>query len=226
MAGEMIAWTTDGEQVPGYLSLPESTPGSGVIVLQEWWGLEPHIKDVADRFAAEGYVALAPDLYHGALVDEPDEARKLAMELDHPRAIREIESAGQYLLSRDDVRGAGVGIIGFCMGGGLVLKVAAQTGIASAAVVFYGRNPDPIEQVGKIDCPLLGIFGEEDQGIPPSEVERLREALTAAGKADFDLHIYPGAGHAFFNDRRQAHDPEASKDAWGKVLAFFRENVG
>ena len=226
MAGQMISWTTNGEQVPGYLSLPEQTPAPAVIVLQEFWGLEPHIKDVADRFAAEGYVALAPDLYHGVVVDEPDEARKLMMELDHPRAIAEIESAGRYLLSRDDVRGNGVGIIGFCMGGGLVLKVASQTDVLSAAVVFYGRNPDPIQQVAGIDCPLLGIYGEEDQGIPPSEVERLRGTLQASGKEDFELHIYPGAGHAFFNDRRQAYDPEASKDAWGKVLGLFREHLG
>lgn len=226
MAGEMITWTTNGEEVPGYLSLPENTPAPGVIVIQEFWGLEPHIKDVADRVAAEGYVALAPDLYHGVVVDEPDEARKLMMELDHERAIAEIESAGRFLLSRDDVRGDGVGLVGFCMGGGLVLKVAAQTDVASAAVVFYGRNPDPIEQVAQIDCPLLGIYGEKDQGIPPSEVERLREALQNAGKSDFDLHIYPGAPHAFFNDQRKAYDPEASKDAWGKVMALFGKQLG
>jgi carboxymethylenebutenolidase len=225
MTGEMITWATNGEQVPGYLSLPEQKPTSAVIVLQEFWGLEPHIKDVADRFAAAGYVALAPDLYYGVVVDEPDEARKLMMELDHPRAISEIESAGRFLLSRDDVSGDGVGLIGFCMGGGLVLKVAAVTDVASAAVVFYGRNPDPIEQVAKIECPLLGIYGENDQGIPPSEVERLREALETAGKTDFDLHIYPGAGHAFFNDQRQAHDPEASKDAWQKVLTHFEKHL-
>jgi carboxymethylenebutenolidase len=226
MAGEMITWDHNGEQVPGYFALPERTPAPAVIVLQEFWGLEPHIKDVADRVAAEGYVALAPDLYHGVVVTEPDEARKLMMELDHDRVVAEIDSAGKFLLGRDDVRGDGVGIVGFCMGGGLVLKVASQRDILSAAVVFYGRNPDPIEQVGQIDCPLLGIYGEEDQGIPPSEVERLREALQAAGKTDFDLNIYPGAGHAFFNDQRQAHDPDASKDAWGKVLAFFGKHLG
>ncbi len=226
MAGEMITWTTNGEQVPGFLSTPDETPAPAVIVLQEWWGLEPHIKDVAGRFAAAGYVALAPDLYHGKLVDEPDEARKLAMELDHPRAIAEIESAGRYLLSRDDVRGDRVGIIGFCMGGGLVLKVASETDIAGAAIVFYGRNPDPIEQVGEIDCSLLGIYGGADQGIPPSEVERLREALEKAGKRDFELHIYPDAPHAFFNDRRQSYRREESNDAWERTLHFFRKNLG
>lgn len=225
MAGEMINWTTNGEQVPGYLSLPAQTPAPAVIVLQEFWGLEPHIKDVADRAATLGYVALAPDLYHGVVVDEPDEARKLAMELDHARAVAEIESAGRYLLSREDVTGTGVGTVGFCMGGGLVLKVAAQTDVTTAAVVFYGRNPDPIEQVARIDCPLLGIYGEEDQGIPPSEVERLREALQAAGKTDFDLHIYPGAGHAFFNDQRASYREKAAQDAWDTTLVFLREHL-
>src|SRR5690606_42075242 len=118
MAGEMITWKTNGEDVPGYLSLPEQTPAPGVIVIQEFWGLEPHIKDVADRMAAAGHVALAPDLYHGVVVDEPGEARKLMMELDHDRANPAIESAGRCLPSRDDVRGSGVGPVGVGIGGG------------------------------------------------------------------------------------------------------------
>lgn len=225
MAGEMITWTTNGEQVPGYLSLPEETPAPGVIVLQEWWGLESHIKDVTDRFADDGFVALAPDLYHGEVVDEPDEARKMAMELDHDRAVAEIESAGQYLLSRDDVRGERIGVVGFCMGGGLVHQVAIRTDIAGAAVVFYGRNPDPIVEVARIECPLLGIYGDEDQGIPPSEVERLREALQVAGKTDFDLHVYEDAPHAFFNDNRPSYREWQSRDAWQKTIGFFREHL-
>lgn len=226
MAGEMITWTTNGDEVPGYLSVTEKTPAPGIIVLQEWWGLEPHIKEVTDRFADEDFVALAPDLYHGALVDEPDEARKLAMELDHGRAVAEIESAARYLLSRDDVTGDRVGIIGFCMGGGLVHQVAIRTDVAGAAVVFYGRNPDPIEQVSEMDCPLLGIYGGQDQGIPPSEVERLRGALQAAGKTDYEIHMYDDAPHAFFNDRRPSYREFDSRDAWEKAIGFFRKNLG
>jgi carboxymethylenebutenolidase len=225
MAGEMITWSTNGEQVPGYLSLPDTTSAPGVIVIQEFWGLEPHIKDVAERFAAEGFVALAPDLYHGVVVDEPDEARKLMMELEHDRAIAEIESAGRYLLSRDDVTGDRVGVVGFCMGGGLAIKVACQTDVAAAAVCFYGRNPDPIEQVKDLSCPLLGIYGEADKGIPPSEVERLQKALDAAGKKDYDLHIYPDAPHAFFNDGRKSYREDAARDAWGKTIRFFNQHL-
>jgi carboxymethylenebutenolidase len=225
LAGEMISWKTNGEDVPGYLSLADRTPGPGVIVLQEWWGLEPHIKDVADRFAAEGFVALAPDLYHGVVVDEPDEARKLAMELEHDRAVAEIDSAAHYLLSRDDVSGDRVGVVGFCMGGGLTLLTGCRCDAVGAAVVYYGRNPNPIEQVRDLNAPLLGIYGEADAGIPPSEVERLREALQAAGKTDFDLHIYPDAPHAFFNDRRGSYREAESRDAWAKTLAFFREHL-
>jgi carboxymethylenebutenolidase len=211
--------------MPGHLSLPSETPAPGIIVLQEWWGLEPHIKDVADRFAAEGFVALAPDLYRGVVVDEPDEARKLAMELEHDKAVSEIDQAARYLLSREDVRGERVGVIGFCMGGGLTLKVACRSDVAGAAVVYYGRNPDPIDEVRNLHCALLGIYGEADAGIPPSEVERLREALEDAGKSNVELHIYPDAPHAFFNDRRASYRDDASQDAWDKTLRFFREQL-
>jgi carboxymethylenebutenolidase len=226
MAGEMITWSAHGEDIPGYLSAPDETPAPGIVVLQEWWGLEPHIQDVADRFATEGFVALAPDLYRGVVVDEPDEARKMAMELEHDKAISEIDSAMRYLLGRQDVRGDTVGVIGFCMGGGLSLKVACKSAAAGAAVVFYGRNPDPIDIVRDLKCPLLGIYGEADSGIPPSEVERLRDALASAGKKDFHLQIYPDAPHAFFNDRRASYREEASKDAWETTLVFLREQLG
>lgn len=225
MAGTMIEFPGNGGQVPGYLSLPGTTPAPGLVVIQEWWGLEPHIKDVADRFAAEGFAALAPDLYHGRVASEPDEARKLAMELEHDRAVAEIDAAARYLLSRSEVRGPKVGVVGFCMGGGLSLLTACRSNQVGAAVVFYGRNPNPIEQVRNLSCPLLGLYGEADQGIPPSEVERLRQALSEAGK-QFELHIYPNAPHAFFNDTRASYRPEAAIDAWGRTLAFFRQHLG
>jgi carboxymethylenebutenolidase len=222
----MVEWRVNGGNVPGYLALPNATPAPAVIVIQEWWGLDAHIKDVADRFAREGYIALAPDLYHGQIAAEPDEARKLSMELDHARAVAEIDAAAKYLIDRPDVAGDKVGTIGFCMGGGLSLLTACSSDRIGGSVVFYGRNPREIEQVNNLSCPLLGIYGEADQGIPPSEVERLSAALTAAGDKQFDLHIYPDAPHAFFNDERQSYRPEASADAWGKTLAFFGEHLG
>jgi carboxymethylenebutenolidase len=222
--GRMIVFPSDSIETPGYLALPAQTPAPGVIVIQEWWGLEPHIKDVTDRFAAEGFVALAPDLYHGKIATEPDEARKLAMELEYDHAVAEIVAAARFLLARDDVRGPTVGVVGFCMGGALSLLAACASDLFGAAVVFYGRNPNPIERVRSLHCPLLGLYGEADQGIPPSEVERLRRALEAAGK-QFELHIYPGAPHAFFNDTRASYRPEAAIDAWRRTLAFLRRHL-
>lgn len=224
--GAMVEWSVNGGTVPGYLALPGATPAPAVIVIQEWWGLEPHIKDVADRFAREGYLALAPDLYHGEIATEPDEARKLSMELDRDRAMAEIDAAARELLERPDVRGDRVGVIGFCMGGGLALMTACRSDRIGAAAVFYGRNLRDIAEVRDLACPLLGIYGEADHGIPPSEVERLRAELDAAGGKQFDLHIYPDAPHAFFNDTRAAYRPQAAADAWQKTLAFFREHLG
>jgi len=146
------------------------------------------------------------------------------MELEYPRAIAEIVAAARFLLARDDVRGPKVGVVGFCMGGALSLLSACESDLFGAAVVFYGRNPDPIERVRSLHCPLLGLYGELDQAIPPSEVERLRAALTAAGK-EFELHIYPGAPHAFFNDTRASYRPEAAIDAWRRTLAFLRRHL-
>lgn len=223
--GTMITFPSNGTTTPGYLALPSSLPAPGVVVIQEWWGLEPHIQDVTDRFAAAGFVALAPDLYHGKVATEPDEARKLAMQLEYPRAIQEILAAARYLLERPDVRGSKVGVVGFCLGGALSLLSACTSDRFGAAVVFYGRNPDPIDRVASLHCPLLGLYGEADQGIPPSEVERLREALTRYRKT-FELHIYPDAPHAFFNDTRASYRPEAAVDAWRRTLTFLRDHLG
>ena len=225
MAGTMIEFPVDGGVATGYLALPEMTPAPGVVVIQEWWGLEPHIKDVVERFATAGFVALAPDLYHGEVATEPNEAQKLAMELDYGRAISEIDAAAAYLIGRSETRGEKVGVVGFCMGGGLSLLTACRSNRIGGAVVFYGRNPSPIEQVRDLTCPLLGLYGEADQGIPPAEVERLRAALEAAGGKQYELHIYPNAPHAFFNDTRSSYRPDAAADAWQRTLAFFREHL-
>ncbi|MER3398492.1 MAG: carboxymethylenebutenolidase [Chloroflexota bacterium] len=222
---ELVEFPVNGGTCPGYLARPAEGTHPGVVVIQEWWGLEEHIKDVARRFAREGFVALAPDLYHGKVTSEPDEARKLAMELNRQRALLEVRRAVAYLKAHPGVAPKKVGVIGFCMGGGLALLTAIYEPELDAAVVFYGRNPDPIDLVAQIRCPLLGIYGEADQGIPPSEVERLGEALKRYGK-QFELHIYPGAPHAFFNDTRpQIYRPEAAADAWAKTLAFFRRHL-
>jgi carboxymethylenebutenolidase len=230
LVAEMVEYAgPDGDMLPGYLARPADAAGPlpGVIVLQEWWGLNEHIKDVTRRLALEGYVALAPDLYKGQVATEPDEARKLVMELDMPAAIQEIGSAADFLLAQDFVSGDQVGIMGFCMGGGLVLQSAlndAGAGRYGAAVAFYGSPLTP-DQAAQVEAPVLGLYGADDGGIPVADVNMMQEALTAAGVAN-EVHIYEGAPHSFFNDTRESYRPEAAADAWQQMLAWFEEHLG
>ena len=217
----MIEFPSNGRQVQGYLARPEENAAPGVIVIQEWWGLVEHIKDVADRFAAEGFVALAPDLYYGQQAEEPDDARKLAMEMDRPRAIQDLEGAAAYLRSLGCPR---VGAVGFCMGGALVWELATRAGAIDAAVPFYGRPVAP-ERVAEVSAPIEGFYGGEDHGIPVEGVRQVVDALKQAGK-DADAHVYDGAEHAFFNDTRPSYHAEASADAWQRTLRFFRRTLG
>lgn len=223
MNGEMIAYPYNGTDVPAYLSLPASGHGPAVIAIQEWWGLVGHIKDVADRLAAEGFVALAPDLYHGESASEPNEAKKLAMALDRARAISEIGAAASYLKGLDAVQPKKIGVMGWCMGGALALSSAAANSQAFAAVVcFYGR---PLEagDVAKLSTPTLGIYGELDGGIPQSLVHAFDNELEKNG-TPHHIHTYAGAEHAFFNnDRPEVYHPEAAADAWQRTLAWLRQ---
>ena len=215
----------DGETLTGYLARPEAgDPAPAIIVLQEWWGLDAHIKDVTNRFAAEGYVALAPDLYKGKVATEPDEARKLVMELDMPEAVREIRQAITYALDQEFVAGDKVGIVGFCMGGRLVLMTDLEEDRLGAAVAFYGSPLTP-EEAATVKAPILGLYGDKDQGIPVDTVRAMEEALNAAGIPN-EIHIYENAQHAFFNDTRAgSYNAEAAADAWAKTLAWFEEHL-
>jgi len=210
----------DGQQLIGYLAVP---PGEqqkpAVIVIQEWWGLNEHIKNVTRRFAEAGYVALAPDLYHGQVTTEPDEARKLAMELGMGDAVSEIQAAMAYLREQDYTTGQ-VGIVGFCMGGGLVLQTAVADNTLGAAVPFYGQ-PVSAADAGKITAPVLSLLGSED-GISAANYEQMHRALEANGVPNH-FQLYEGAQHAFFNDTRASYDPQAAADAWQRTLAWFDE---
>src|SRR5205823_471951 len=152
--GSMTEFPANGRMVNGYLARPEAPGAPGLIVIQEWWGLVGHIMEVCDRFAAEGYVALAPDLYYGQQAEEPDDARKLAMEMDRQRAIVDLEAASTYLRS---LGCATVGAIGFCMGGGMVWELAARPGVIDAAAPFYGRAL-PAERAGEVSVPVMGFY--------------------------------------------------------------------
>lgn len=229
VTGAIVGYGQRGEQaLSGFLALPEAEgPLPGIVLIQEWWGLNDHIKDVANRLADEGFAVLAPDLYHGAVTTEPDEARKLVMELDQAAALEEILQAADFLLGlQDQVRGPAVGITGFCMGGGLALQAAASADPRVGAVAAWYGRPLEAEAAAKVACPVLGLYGAKDTGIPVEGVKAMEEALKAAGVVT-EVQVYPEAGHAFFNDSRpDSFDEAASADAWPRMLAWFSTHIG
>jgi carboxymethylenebutenolidase len=224
MQPQLIEFYANAACEVGYLARPEGEGiGAGVVVVQEWWGLDAHIKSIADRFADAGFVALAPDFYRGQVAKEPDEARKLAMELQYPQAQAVMQGAVNYLLGQPFVQPNKIGIVGFCMGGRLASMFATTAMNLSAAVAFYGVPPLSDEQAAQITAPILAIYGETDGGFPPSVIAENDRKLTEAGKTHETI-IYPGAPHAFFNDTRpQIYNKEASENAWERTVAWFRQ---
>jgi carboxymethylenebutenolidase len=219
MAG-MIEYPANGGKAQGYLA---GEGKKGIIVLQEWWGLAPHIKDVTDRFAAAGYLALAPDLWDGKLTKAPDEAGRLLMALDIDDAEKKIRGAIGALRAKG--ASGKVGIIGFCMGGQLALYAGCKLPDDIGAVVdFYGIHPRVSPDYASLAAPVLGIFGEKDTSVPPATARAIEKAVVAAGRT-CRLHFYP-ADHAFFNDTRpEVYDEASAKDAWEKTLTFFSQNL-
>src|ERR1043165_2690912 len=167
MAGQMVEFQSNGAEARGYLSVPESGSGPGVVVIQEWWGLVPHIREVADRFAAAGFVALAPDLYHGDVARSPDAAGKLMMALNISRTEKDLRGAIQYLLSHEATEGGSVGTVGFCMGGALSLYAASKNEQVGACAVFYGLHPKVEPDFERLRAPVLRIFVEKDGVVTP-----------------------------------------------------------
>lgn len=224
----MVAYPGDQPEkaLMGYLARPQQEgPFPAVIVVQEWWGVDEHIKDVTRRFAQEGFSALAPDLYHGVVTSEPDQARKLVMELDMGAAVSEIRKAVDYLLAQSYAAGAKAGLVGFCMGGRLALQAAHYEDKLGAVVAFYG-TPLSAEEAAQVKAPIMGNYGSLDQGIPLERVQTMQAALERAG-IENDVKVYQNAMHAFFNDTRPSgYHPEAAKDAWQRTLSWFREHLG
>jgi carboxymethylenebutenolidase len=220
--GEKVNVTLNGQKVDGWLAKPAAGKGPAVVVIQEWWGLVPHVKDVTERFAKEGFVAFAPDLYHGKTTTSPDEAGRLLMELDVERAGREIAGAGAFLLKRPECASKKFGVIGFCMGGALAQYAATSNPNVGAAVSFYGGFKKVPLDWKHLASPLLLLYGGKDTGVPASDAKPLEEKLKGMGK-DVEAIVYPDAGHAFFNDSRaNVYDPQASVDAWKRTLALLR----
>lgn len=223
---ETVRYRANGHEASGYLACPAGPgPHIGVVAIQEWWGLEPHIKDATERLARAGYCALAPDLYHGVVAKEPDEAQKLLMDLDKERAIKEIEGAASYLVGRDDVQPKKVGIMGWCMGGTLALRWASRADRAGAVVAFYpGRYEPNAEEARALRAPALILYGEEDHGITAKNREHVEGELRSAGKT-VEVHTYAGAGHSFFNDSKPSYRADAAKDAWRRTLDWLEVHL-
>jgi carboxymethylenebutenolidase len=228
MPGSNVTFPSNGSEGAGYLARPPSGQGPGAVVIQEWWGLNDQISEVCDRFAEEGFVALAPDLYRGEVTREPDEAAKLMMALNLERAAKDMVGAVDFLAGHDAVTSKGVGVIGFCMGGGLALWLATlRPEKVEAVAPYYGVIPWPAAQpdYARLTAPVQGHYAELDASADPAAVHALEEQLHGLGKTA-EFFIYPGADHAFTNHHRpEVFHAEHTDTAWQRTLAFFRANV-
>ena len=223
MAGAIVDFPSNGSKTAGYLATPSGGKGPGVLVFQEWWGLVGHIKSVCDRFAAEGFSALAPDMYHGQTASEPDGAGKLFMALNIGQAEKDLRGTAHQLMSHSST--AKLGAVGFCMGGQLALFAATLNPSIGACVNFYGIHPNVKPDYGKLSAPVLGLFAEKDQFVNPTTARAVDTAIKAAGKPS-EIHIYPNVDHGFFNDDRpDVYNKAAAQDAWRRTLEFFRKHL-
>jgi carboxymethylenebutenolidase len=222
MNGSMVQFAANGHTCDGYLSLPPKGSGPGLIVIQEWWGLVDHIKTLADRFAAEGFVALAPDMYHGERTTSPDQAGKLLMALNIAQAAKDMRGAAAYLRAHGNVKPKKVGILGFCMGGQLALFAGQEhPDVIDAVVDFYGIHPKVEIVPAKVQVPVLGHFALRDASISLEAVRAMAEDVKRGG-VSVDVHEYD-ADHAFFNDTRpQVYNAAAATLAFSRTLTFLR----
>lgn len=234
-----------GTSVSAYLSRPTTSgPHPGVIVIMEAFGLNDHIKDVADRFAREGYIALAPDMYtrEGTPdISNPDtmlqNVMRIMFSVPDSQAMGDLDAGAQYIKSQADSNGK-VGAIGFCSGGRYTLMFGCTSKNLDAAVDSAGgfitqdgpneqedtRPVPPIDMIADLNCPLLGLFGEEDPNPSPEHAERLQAELDKHGKT-YEMRMYPNAGHAFFADYRDSYRPVPAQDMWHRVLTFYDKHL-
>lgn len=221
-----VTFASNGGQAHGYLAKPESGSGPGIIVVQEWWGLDDHMADIVDRFAAEGFVALAPDLFGGRVAHDTDTAGKYMSELPADQAARDLAGAVDYLLDDDSVTSSTVGVIGFCMGGGFALTLATQQGPRiGAVVVFYGVGEVP-DDFAAITAPVQGHYGEQDQFYPVEQARAQEQQMRQQTQSSVEFHYYD-AGHAFHNDKDKlgTYDADLAKLAWSRAVEFLRAHL-
>ena len=225
-----VHFPSDSVMVRAFVAAPQTKDKRpAIIVIQEWWGLTEHIKDIAKRYAAEGYVGIAPDLYSrlgNALTTDAGEAGKLMNTLRQEDGLKDLNATVAYLKSVPEVDGAKIGVTGFCMGGSYALMLPCVNADIKAAVPFYGQVPNPDTPLQKLAAPVLYFYGEDDGWITKADVQRLATALKKYNKVG-EIKTYPGAPHAFFRDvDKMVYRPEAAKDAWTRAKAFFKQHLG
>ena len=220
--GKQVTYKSGDENVSGYLYQPQGKgPFPAIVVIHEWWGLNDWVKEQASKFADQGYVTLAVDLYRGKVATTADEAHELSRGLPQDRATRDLLAAANYLRSQKNVKREKVGAIGWCMGGGYALDLAVNDGKLAAAVINYGHLATETDTLKKINAPILGLFGGKDRGIPVESVQKFAEELKKLGKT-VDITVYPEAGHAFENpNNKQGYRADDAADAWSKQVKWF-----
>ena len=239
MPANWVDINVGGSPMEGYVTRPEGDgPHPAVIVIQEIWGVNSHIQSVADRLPAQGYVGLAPSMFHRqgkmmtGLHDELDTAISRMQQCTDQDIVADVRAAVDYAKAQPFVNSNKIGIVGFCFGGRVCYLAAATIPDLSASVVFYGGNIggslgdglSPLAQTANISCPILGLFGEEDANPTPADVANIDAELNKNDKAH-EFHNYAGAGHGFHCDTRASYRPEAAQDAWAKALAWFDKNL-
>ncbi len=221
-----VTFSSNGSETPGYLATPPSATGPGVVVLQEWWGLDDHIRSICDRLAGDGFFALAPDLYRKEPTTQPDEAQQMMMAMDMERAVKDMRGAADYVHAQPGVQGERVGALGFCLGGGLAMWAAASSPLIGATVSYYYVMPHGRPDFSQVAGPVLGHFGTSDDFIPIADAQALERDISDAGVA-VDFEYYEGGGHAFFNDtnRLGTYDPQLAASSWERTTAFLHEHL-
>jgi carboxymethylenebutenolidase len=219
-----IALRVQGETVRAYLAQPAS-PRAGMLLIHEWWGLNDWIREQADRFAQNGYLALAVDLYRGKVATDVETAHELSRALPEDRALRDLKAGVDWLQREPALRGKKLGVIGWCMGGGFALSLAVQEPRLSACVIYYGRLLTDESTLRRLRCALLGIFGDQDRGIPVESVRQFETTLKRLGKT-VEVHIFQGAGHAFANQNNpRSYNAKAADEAWRITLRFLESHL-
>src|SRR3989338_2157 len=222
-----VQFTSDQFTIKAFLARPAAVKGQApaIIVIQEWWGLDDHIKDIAQRLARAGFAALAPDLYSrlgSKVTKDPNEAAKLMESLSSQAALRDLNAAAKYLQEQPFADPQRIGVIGFCMGGTFALMMATHNSTIKASVPFYGKVP-PIETINYVVCPILYHYGAKDGWVTRQEVDRLKEGLAKFGKPG-EVQTYAEGGHAFFNDTRpDAYCAWGAQPGWERTLAFLQK---